>query len=374
MHSTLLDYLASTLKELCLVPGISGAEKPIREYITRRIRELCLPHTSLYSDTLGNLVVKFGEGSPKIAFMAHMDEVGIVVKSIEERGLIRFSYVGGLDTRVVLGQIIAIYGSGSKLRGKDWWERKVLGVVGVKPIHLLSEEERKKVPDVKELFIDIGLRRREEVEELIQVGDVGHIERPFIRLPTEVGDAVSARALDDRAGCAVLLGVLKQLIDRGIKPRGTLYLVFTVQEEIGLRGSRVITYKLHEEGLEKAIVIDVTHAAGYPGLEYIEYPVELGKGPAISRGPPVHEELTEQILEIASRLKVRDNEFTYQIVPEAGRTGTDLDVAQIVRTGIEATVISIPLRYMHTGSEVVSLKDLENTVKLLVETILKLVS
>ncbi|RLE54754.1 MAG: M42 family peptidase [Thermoprotei archaeon] len=372
MYSISKNYLANLLKELCSVPGVSGAERPVREYIAKYIKELCPSGISLYSDTLGNLVVKLGEGSPKIALMAHMDEVGIVVKSIEERGLIRFSYVGGLDTRVMLGQVVAIYGSGSKLRGKSWWERKVLGVVGVKPIHLLSEEERKKVPDVKELFIDIGLRKREEVEELIQVGDVGHVERSFIRLPTEIGDVVSARALDDRAGCAVLLGVLKQLIDREVKPQATLYLVFTVQEEIGLRGSRVITYKLHEEGLEKAIIIDVTHAAGYPGLEYIEYPVELGKGPAISRGPPVHEELTEQILEIANRLKVRDNEFTYQIVPEAGRTGTDLDVAQIVRTGIEATVVSIPLRYMHTGSEVVNLKDLENTVKLLVETILKL--
>jgi len=351
--------LVDILKRICLAPGVSGFEDGVR----RALKEVFLEEKmrDLTVDNVGNLIVKWGKGGLKIALMAHMDEMGIVIRDIDERGYLHFSSIGGLDRRELLGRRVVIFGNGRRLLGKKIDERKVIGVIGVKPVHLLKDEEARRIPDIKDMFIDIGATSRKEAEEFVRIGDIGVVEKHFTVLPANE-ELVSCRSLDDRAGCAAIIEVLRMLGAPGDK---VVYAVFTAQEEIGARGSRVAAFTLEPH---IAFIVDVTHAVGFPGLGARDYaPIEIGKGPAIAYGSPINVKLSEFLIEIAEELKV-----PYQIEYAAGRTGTDFDFVQIVSRGILATVVSIPLKYMHSNVEVVCISDIVNTAKLLSEAIKRL--
>ena len=342
------------LRAITLAPGVSGWEDPVRDEIEKVFRD-AVPDASLEVDELGNLYVKVGE-RPRAALIAHMDEIGFAVRSITEGGLIYLEPVGGWDDRVLLGERVVIYGSGEELEGLDWRDRAVVGVVGSKPIHYLRPEERDKAPKVQDLFVDLGLSNRSEVEKLVRVGDLAHLYKDFTPIPRSGSMAVASRGFDDRAGCAAVILASKILAEMGVEH----YAVFTVQEEVGARGATVAGYKLHQEGVRLAVAIDVTHAGGYPGLEEKDCPIKLGRGSVISRGPPIPSSLSAAFEDEARKRRV-----PYQLGPEAGKTRTDLDVLQLARTGLRAMLISIPLKYMHTTVEVVDLRDVESAAKVM---------
>ena len=344
----------SLLRTITLAPGVSGWEDPVREEIEKAFKELA-SSAALEVDELGNLYVKVGE-RPKVALIAHMDEIGFAVKSITEGGLIYLEPVGGWDDRVLLGERVVIYGSGEGLERLDWRDRAVVGVVGSKPIHYLRPEERDKAPKIQDVFVDLGLSSRSDVEKLVRIGDLGHLHKDFTPIPRSGSSFVASRGFDDRAGCVAVMLASKILEELGLEH----YAVFTVQEEVGARGATVAGYKLHQEGVKLAVAVDVTHAGGYPGLEEKECPIKLGQGAVISRGPPIPPSLSAMFEEGA-----KEAGAPYQLGPEAGKTRTDLDVLQLARTGLKSMLISIPLKYMHTTVEVVDLRDVESAAKVM---------
>jgi endoglucanase len=346
--------VSDLLRAITLTPGISGWEDPVRNEIERAFKDVASDASSEV-DELGNLYVKVGE-RPRAALIAHMDEIGFAVKSITEGGLIYLEPVGGWDDRVLLGERVVIYGSGKELEGLDWRDRAVVGVIGSKPIHYLRPEERDKAPKIQDLFVDLGLSSRGDVEKLVRIGDLAHLYKDFTPIPRSGSTTVASRGFDDRAGCVAVVLASKILAELGVEH----YAVFTVQEEVGARGATVAGYKLHQEGVRLAVAIDVTHAGGYPGLEDKDCPIKLGQGSVISRGPPIPSSLSAAFEDEAKRRGV-----PYQLGPEAGKTRTDLDVLQLARTGLRSMLISIPLKYMHTTVEVVDLRDVESAAKVM---------
>ncbi|RLF20839.1 MAG: M42 family peptidase [Thermoprotei archaeon] len=341
------EKLKEILRRLCLSPGVSGFEDEVRKEILNIAKDLNVK-AEVNVDNLGNLILTIGSAGPSVAIMAHMDEIGIVVRYIDDNGFLGIDAVGGIDVRTIIGKSVMIYGR----------ETTVHGVICVKPIHLLSEDERKKIPDIRSLFVDIGASNKDEASKLVRIGDVGHIVKTFRELTANKEDIISCGALDDRAGCAALLMAASLIREKDLECK--LHLVFTVQEEVGARGSRVAAYNLKPD---VAIAVDVTHAVGYPDLQPKDFTdVQLGKGTVIEYGPPINWRLARFLMDLAEEKKIR-----YQASYLRGRTGTDIDEAQIARSGAIASVISIPLRYMHTPVETVSLSDLEATVNLIVE-------
>lgn len=337
-----------------MTPGVSGWEEPVKSEIMTVFREL-VPQASFEVDEIGNLYVKVG-GKPIVALIAHMDELGLTIKSITSNGLLYVEPIGGWDDRVLVGERVVIYGTGSKLEGLDWRDRIVMGVIGSKPIHFLRPEERDKALKMQDLFIDLGLNSREEVEKLVRIGDIAHLYKDFTHIPRRDSTIVSSRGFDDRAGCTAVILASKILAEAGISH----YAVFTVQEEVGARGATVAGYKLHQESVKLAVAVDVTHASGYPGFEEKDFPVKLGSGAAIARGPPIPLTLSTMF-----ELEARRRGVVYQIGPEAGKTRTDLDVIQLARTGLRSILVSIPLKYMHTTVELIDLRDVESASKII---------
>ncbi len=344
----------SILHRITLTPGVSGWEEPVKDEIENVLKSL-VSQASFEIDDMGNFYAKVGE-RPRVALIAHMDELGFTVKSITDSGLVYLEPIGGWDDRILLGEKIVIYGSGSDLEGLDWRNRAVIGVIGSKPIHYLRPDERDKAPKIQDLFVDLGLKSKSEVEKLVRIGDIAHLYKDFAQIPRQGSTIISSRGFDDRAGCTAIILASKILAELGVNH----YAVFTVQEEVGARGATVAGYRLHQEGVRLVVAVDVTHAAGYPGFEEKDYPVKLGAGAVISRGPPIPLTLSAIFEEEAKKRGT-----PYQIGPEAGKTRTDLDVLQLARTGLKSMLISIPLKYMHTTVELVDLRDVESAANII---------
>ena len=210
--------MLNTLKELCLLNGVSGDEDEVRRYLVSRVKSRA---THFHADAIGNLIVfKKGKKSTgnRLMLAAHMDEVGIIATRITEDGFLKFDFVGGVDRRVAIGKPVVI------------GEKKVPGVIGLKAVHLVSREERKKAPKTESLYIDIGAKDKESAEQLVELGDYG----AFVCQPEEFGDGLfKARAIDDRVGCAIMLKLLEEDLPLDVT------FAFTAQEEVGTRGIKM---------------------------------------------------------------------------------------------------------------------------------------
>jgi len=285
-------------------------------------------------DKLGNIIgkKKGNEGSFKVMIAAHMDEIGMMVTKIEEKGFIRFAYVGGIDQRILLGQEVLIHG-----------KKIIPGIIGSKPPHLQEPDEKSKALKKEDLFIDTGLSY-EKIKEIINVGDFITFKRKPIEL---MNNHFSSNALDDKAGVAAILCCMEELKKFNFK--GEVYGVATVQEEVGLRGAITSTYGIYPD---IGIAIDVGHG-NIPDLPE-EETFKLGKGPAIALGPNIHPKLYEKLKSIAEEYKI-----PYQIDPNPSYTGTDAWSIQITRAGVPTALISIPLRYMHTTVETLNTEDIK---------------
>ena len=330
------------LRELSEISGVSGAEKEIGD----RVKELFNHYVQdVRKDTLGNIIgYKPGSKNGKIKIMlaAHMDEIGLMITDIEE-GFLRFTTVGGVDKRTLVGQEVLI-------EGRD---KTYSGIIGAKPSHIQDKKEKKQSYNLDELYIDPGLPA-EEVEEKFQIGGFITINRESSALE---GERMAGKAFDDRAGLLVILETLEELTK--LRHDADVYPVATVQEEVGVRGAFTSTYGIVPE---IGIAIDVTHAQ-IPGLSE-EETAKLGEGPVLALGPQIHPSLFAKLKSVAEEFNIN-----YQIQPSPRPGGTDAYAIQITRGGISTALLSIPLRYMHTSVETIDLSDIKTTSRLLARVI-----
>lgn len=337
------------LKELVETPSPSGYEQPAQRVIRARLEGVA---DEMYTDVMGNLITRLsGGGGPKLMLAGHCDEIGFMVQYVDENGFIFFGAIGGVDPHLSAGQRISIHAKNGM----------VSGVIGKKAIHLIEPKDREKVIKLKEQFIDIGCSTREEVMALVQIGDPVTFAVGVEKLQ---GDRVTSRAFDDKMGAFIVAEVMKNVKQQG-GATVELYSVSTVQEEVGLRGGTTSTYGVQPDA---GIVVEVTHATDYPGVEKMGIgDVEVGKGPVLARGANINPILFELLMETAAAEKI-----PVQVIGVPRATGTDANVMQLSRGGVATALLGIPLRYMHTPVEVLSLTDLEYAIKLLTALTLRL--
>lgn len=332
------DY-QEVLLDLLETPGVPGYESEISiklETLFRRFTD------QIHRDKLGNLIAFLpGEGSeprPKIMVATHMDEIGLIVNQIERGGFLRFAQLGGFDPRTLLGQEVVVHG-----------REKCLGIIGSKPPHLSTPEEREKAIPMQDLFIDLGMSG-ETVRKLIRVGDVITVARKSMRLQNGF---VAGKSLDNRASIAAMLEGLQEL--KRLHVQADVYAVATVQEEVGIRGAITSTYGIHPD---IGIAVDVAHAS-MPGVA-ADLGMKMDGGAVIHNGPNIHRDLFARFRDTAVREGI-----PVQMRFLQGPTATDGFAMQISREGIPTGVLSIPLRYMHTSVETLCYRDIERTGKLL---------
>jgi putative aminopeptidase FrvX len=280
----------------------------------------------------------------RLVVMGHIDEIGLIVTHIDDDGYLWFGAVGGWDTQVLVGQRVSIATRAGALPG----------VIGRKPIHLLRDEDRKKVPELQDLHIDIGASNGGQAGTLVRVGDVAVIAADPLELPN---GRIAARALDNRLGSFVALEAARLVAQAGGAP-WEVVAVAAVQEETTFGGSRTSAFALEPDA---AIVVDGTHATDAPGIEVKQSGKhELGSGPVLSRGSTLHPWLFELLYETAER---EDIPFTVEATGRA--TGTDADAVHLSRGGVPTALVSIPMRYMHSPVELVALSDVHATARLI---------
>lgn len=338
------------LKELVEIPSPSGYEQPAQRVIRRQLESVA---DSLETDVMGNLIARLKHpDGPRVMLAGHCDEIGFMVQFIDDQGFIYFGAIGGVDPHLSPGQRIYIHAK----------KGDVPGVIGKKAIHLIEPKDRDTVIKLKQQFIDIGCRSREEVEALIQIGDPVTFAVGVQKLQ---GDRVTSRAFDDKMGAFIVAEVMKRVKQSSVLCHCDLYSVSTVQEEIGLRGGATSSYGVAPD---VGIVVEVTHATDYPDVEQSAIGrVELGKGPVIARGANINPILFELIIETAKQQNI-----PIQIIGVPKATGTDANVMQLSRGGVATALLGIPLRYMHTPVETLSLSDLDAAINLLSAVVLRI--
>lgn len=304
----------------------------------------------VWTDTHGNshAVINPG-GSPKIMFAGHYDEIGFQISYIDENGFLWIQALGGWDPQIAQGQRVQILTKKGTVRG----------AMGKVAIHLQEPEARTKVTQIKNIWVDIGAKNRKDAEKMVEVGDPLVIEYGFEELAN--GLAVG-RAFDDRAGAFVVLEAARKLSK--MNPNAEVSAVATAQEEIGLRGAKTAAYGINPD---IGIAVDVTFATDHPSMGEAmkaENLIELGKGPVITRGPNINSKLFDLLVDTAKKEKI-----PYQINAEPRGTGTDANAIQLNRAGVVTALVSIPLRYMHSPCETLSLSDLDETIRLLASTV-----
>ncbi|MBA7523960.1 putative aminopeptidase YsdC [subsurface metagenome] len=333
------------LKRLVITPRATGyefpAQKLIKSYLENDVDEI-------YGDRVGNLFAVINPESPfKIMLAGHIDQIGFQISYIDNQGYLWFLPLGGFDTTTLPGKRVRVIGMNGEY----------LGLIGKKAVHLMKQEEMKKAPEMDKLFIDIGCKNKEEAEEKVQVGDFAVFDYGYSR----IGDnnyAIAA-GFDDSIGSFIICEIMKELAKDKNFYAG-VYGVSTVQEEIGFRGAHVAARKINPD---VGIAFDVGFTADAPEVEKkMVGDTKIGEGPIISIGPNLNPEVVKRLIEIAEKSKI-----PYQKSAANRGTGTDANAIQL--TGAATALISIPNRYMHTASELISLEDVDNIVQLTVEFI-----
>ena len=323
------------LKSLFTTPSTTGFEEPCQEVVRTYAKPFA---DTIRTDVHGNVIVARNPDAPlRVMLAGHCDQIGMMVNYIDDQGYIYMVTVGGWDLQNLVG-----------IRVKIWTAQgPVDGVIGKKPIHLLEEDERKKVPKLQDLWIDIGAKDKAETESIVAVGDPVTVELEYRELRNEL---IAAPATDDKAGVWIVMEALRR-IDPAKLSVG-VFAVSTVQEEVGLRGSKTSSYGIDPH---IGIATDVTHASDYPTVEKKRTgEVKLGSGPVLSRGPNLTTKLVDNLVAVA-----KTHEIPLQIIAEGKITGTDAGSIQVNRSGVATALISTPNRYMHTPVEVISLRDID---------------
>jgi len=331
------------LKSILAAPSPSGYEQPVA-MLYREYTERFAHHVT--TDVHGNVAAVLNpKANMKVMLAGHMDEIGFIIHYVSDEGLLYFSPVGGHDSVVPVGQTVWVHGV-----------QRIPGVIGHKAFHLLEVDERTKNPEIKNLWIDIGATSRAEAEEFVRLGDVVTYQHEFQKL---IGDRATARAFDNKAGLFVVAEALRLLKEEGhLDDQVGVHAVATVQEEIGSRGAQTAAFGI---SAQSGLAVDMGHAIDYPGVSRSRFgQLDIGKGPGISRGANTNPAVFALLAEAAIA-----EEIPYQVVVTPGSTPTDANALQLNRGGMAAGLLSVPLRYMHTPCEMLSLKDVEDTARLL---------
>lgn len=330
-------------KELIEAPSPSGFEQPAQRVIREALADVA---DDVRTDVMGNVVahVKGPQGAPRLMLAGHCDEIGFMVKYVDDQGYLFFAPIGGVDAHLVPGQRVTVHTSGGP----------IAGVVGKRPIHQIEVKDRETVVPFKSQFIDIGCSSKDEAVKLVSIGDPVTFRVGVERLQ---GTRLTSRAFDDKMGAFIVAQVLRE-VRRQNRMTVDLHGVSTVQEEVGLRGGATSAYGVQPD---IGIAVEVGFASDYPGADHKDLgEVSLGKGPVIARGPNINPVLFDLLKKTAE-----EENIPCQIMGIPRATGTDANVMQLVHGGVATALLSIPLRYMHTPVEVLDWVDLEGAVKLL---------
>ncbi|HVT11177.1 MAG TPA: M42 family metallopeptidase [Fimbriimonadaceae bacterium] len=340
MRPQSLDFLKSIVN----VPSPSGYEERAAEIYRQYAKGFA---HEIKTDVHGNVAAILNPQAPmKVMLAGHMDEIGFIVHHVSDDGLLYFSGIGGHDSVIPVGQRVWVHG-----------KEAVAGIIGRKAIHLLEDEERKKKPELKDLWIDIGASSKKDVEEAgIEIGDVVTYQVEF---QTLLNNRATARGFDNKMGSFIVAEALRLLAEEGgLDPNVGVYAVATVQEEIGLRGARTSSFWI---GPQSGLAVDVNHAIDYPGVSKSRYgTLDVGKGPSVMRGANTNPIVLKMIRQAAE-----EDQIPYQIDVAPGGTGTDGNAMQISGPGMAVGILGVPLRYMHTPCELLALNDVENCAKLM---------
>ena len=338
MRPETLDFI----KSLANSPSPSGFEQPaaqIYRHYTERFADL------VRTDVTGNVIAVLNpDAQVRVMLAGHIDEIGFLVHHISDDGLLRFSGIGGHDDVTPVGQRVWVHG-----------RTRISGVVGSRAFHLMSQDEKAKRPEIKNLWIDIGAKSRDEAEKVVRLGDPITFQQEFQPL---MGDRAAARGFDNTAGAVIVAEAMRLLKeDGGLHPGVGVYGVATVQEEIGSRGAQTATSAIAPV---TGLVVDMDHATDLPGLDEAQHgSLEVGRGPTIARGANVNPIVFDLLTSAA-----RDESIPYQVSVFAAVTPTDANAVQVSRAGVATGLVGVPLRYMHTPSETLSLTDVETCARL----------
>jgi endoglucanase len=344
--------LPETLRKLLTTAGPSGYEQAPAAVFRDAAAGF---GAEVAYDSVGSTVARVPgtAGGPSVAVVGHIDEIGLIVHHVDDQGFLWFTGVGGWDPVVLVGQRVDIATRGGV----------VSGVVGKKPIHLMKEDDRKKVPQLKDLHVDVGAADGEEARRLVRVGDVGVIAGEPVELPNR---RFISRSMDNRLGCYVALEAARLVAEAGGGP-GDVFAVAVAQEEITFGGARTTAYSLRPD---IAVVVDVTFATDQPGIDEKEVGRHhFGSGPVLTRGSQLDPTVFERLHEAGEAEGI-----PFTVSASARYTGTDADAFHISRAGIPSAVVSVPLRYMHSPVEMVQLDDVERAAALIAAFALRLPS
>jgi endoglucanase len=328
-------------KQLIQTPSPTGFEEKIQNVV----RDYMTPHAdTITTDVHGNVIaVKNADAPLRVMLAGHCDQIGLLVNYIDAEGFLYVLQLGGWDAPMLLGQRVIVWSESGP----------VPGVIGKKPIHLLNDDEKKKVVKLQDLWIDIGAKNKEEAEKLVEIGTPVTLELEYRALQN---DMIAAPGTDDKTGVWVVMEALRRT--DATKLKCAVYAVSTVQEEVGLRGAKTSAYGIDPQ---IGIAVDVTFATDCPTIEKKQNgEVVIGGGPVIARGPNMNNKLVNALVKTA-----KDHEIAYQMCAEGRITGTDANSIQINRSGVATGLVSIPNRYMHSPVEVISLKDMDAAADLL---------
>lgn len=337
MDSAAKEFLIRLLNS----PGPSGYERPIQDTVREYVRDFA---DTVRTDLHGNVIAaKNPDAKFRVMYAGHCDQIGLLVSQIDDNGFIYTQTIGGWDPQQLIGQRMTIWAKSGPIPG----------VIARKPIHLLTDDERKQVAKLQDLWIDIGAKNKAEVQELVRVGDPVTLQLGYQELRNNLANSPG---MDNRTGLWVCIEALRRASRESLKV--ALYAVSTVQEEIGLRGAQTSAHGIDPH---VGVAVDVTHATDCPTIDKRQQgEVSLGKGPAIFRGPNMNPVVTERLIKLCG-----DKEIPYQLTAIARAAPNDSNTLQITRAGVATGLVSIPNRYMHSAVETISLDDIDHAANLL---------
>lgn len=332
------------LERMITTPSPSGFEEPNAENFRQYVSSFA---DEVRTDALGSVIAAVNpEGSPRVMLAGHIDEIGFLIHYIDDNGFCYFRTIGGHDNVNIVGQRVVV----------QTRKGPVHGVIGKKPVHLISAEDRGKKVELEDLWIDLGVTNKQETLDAgVQIGDPAVYADGWQPLQ---GDRVAGRAMDNRVGAWVVAEALRRV--KALNPKAAVFAVATVQEEIGLRGAIASSHGVNPE---IGIAVDVTFATDFPSMDKRKVsPMDLGKGPGLLRGANANRKLADRILDVAN-----EKQIPVQVQATPNGTGTDANAMQIARAGICTGLVEVPLRYMHTPCEVISLSDADACAELLAQ-------
>jgi putative aminopeptidase FrvX len=338
--------LPMVLEDLSNAVGVTGREDQVRNLMKNYLK----PHVDeIWEDRLGN-VIGFKKGkkdAPSIMLAAHMDEIGLMIKNVTKKGFLQFAKIGGIDDRILFSQKVLVHTD----------KGPFAGVIGTRPIHIQKEEERKKVMEADDLFIDVGAEDKKEAEKKgVHVGDVASFDTKFARVGKNV---VIGKAFDDRVGCAMMVEVMRRLP----KVDCNVYAVGTIQEEVGLRGATTAAFQVAPD---IGLALETTVAGDTPGVREGEAPARVGEGPVLTvadAGLIAHPKVLRLLIDSA-----KEDKIPYQL--ETGiRGATDASKIALTKEGVPSGVVSVPARYIHSPVALLNLADAEKGVQLAISAI-----